>query len=37
LKRDILMKLTSVTIGVFCDKCQPESGTLAVDNLAFEK
>jgi len=37
LKRDILMKLTSVTIGVFCDKCQPESGTLVVDNLAFEK
>ncbi len=36
-KRDILMKLTSVTIGVFCDKCQPESGTLVVDNLAFEK
>ena len=37
LKRDILTKLTSVTIGVFCDKCQPESGTLVVDNLAFEK
>lgn len=36
-KRDILMKLTSVTIGVFCDKCIVESGTLVVDNLAFEK
>ena len=36
-KRDILMKLTSVTIGVFCDKCRPESGTVVVDNLAFEK
>ena len=36
-KRDILMKLTSVTIGVFCDKCRMESGTLVVDNLAFEK
>lgn len=36
-KRDILMKLTSVTIGVFCDKCQPESGTVVVDNLGFEK
>lgn len=36
-KRDILMKLTSVTIGVFCDKCRMESGTLVVDNVAFEK
>ena len=36
-KRDILKKLTSVTIGVFCDKCRMESGTLVVDNLAFEK
>lgn len=36
-KRDILQKLTSVTIGVFCDKCRIESGTLVVDNLAFEK
>ena len=36
-KRDILMKLTSVTIGVFCDKGRMESGTLVVDNLAFEK
>ena len=36
-KRDILMKLTSVTIGVFCDKCRMESGTVVVDNLAFEK
>ena len=36
-KGDILKKLTSVTIGVFCDKCRMESGTLVVDNLAFEK
>ena len=36
-KRDILMKLTSVTVGVFCDKCIVESGTVVVDNLAFEK
>lgn len=37
LKRDILKKLTSVTVGVFCDKCRMESGTVVVDNLAFEK
>lgn len=36
-KRDILKKLTSVTIGVFCEKCRIESGTVVVDNLAFEK
>ena len=37
LKRDVLMKLTSVTIGVHCDKCIMEKGTLVVDNIAFEK
>ena len=36
-KQDILKKLTSVTIGVFCDKCRMESGTVVVDNLTFEK
>jgi hypothetical protein len=37
LKRDVLQKLTSVTVGVFCDKCTAESGTVVVDNVAFEK
>ena len=37
LKRDVLMKLTSVTVGVHCDKCLMEKGTLVVDNIAFEK
>ena len=37
LKRDILKKLTSVTIGVHCDKCKMEKGTLVIDNIAFEK
>jgi hypothetical protein len=37
LKRDVLKKLTSVTIGVHCDKCRMEKGTLVVDNIAFEK
>jgi hypothetical protein len=36
-KREILQKLTSVTIGVFCEKCRAESGTVVVDNIAFEK
>lgn len=37
LKRDVLKKLTSVTIGVFCDKCTFEKGTVVIDNIAFEK
>lgn len=37
LKSDVLKKLTSVTVGVFCDKCTIEKGTVVVDNIAFEK
>jgi hypothetical protein len=37
LKHDILKKLTSVTVGVHCDKCIMEKGTVVVDNIAFEK
>jgi hypothetical protein len=36
-KMDVLKKLTSVTVGVFCEKCTIESGTVVVDNIAFEK
>lgn len=37
LKHDVLKKLTSVTVGVHCDKCTIEKGTVVVDNIAFEK
>ena len=37
LKRDVLKKLTSVQIGVTCEKCTFENGTVVVDNIAFEK
>jgi len=37
LKADVLKKLTSVTVGVFCKKCTIENGTVVVDNIAFEK
>ena len=37
LKLDVLKKLTSITVGVFCDKCTLEKGTVVVDNIAFEK
>ena len=36
-KHDVLKKLTSITFGVFCDKCTIEKGTVVVDNIAFEK
>ena len=36
-KRDVLMKLTSITVGVHCDKCTIEKGTVVIDNIAFEK
>jgi hypothetical protein len=37
LKLDVLKKLTSITVGVFCNKCKMEKGTVVVDNIAFEK
>ena len=37
LKQDVLKKLTSITVGVFCNKCTLEKGTVVVDNIAFEK
>ena len=37
LKRDVLKKLTSITVGVHCDKCTMEKGTVVMDNIAFEK
>ena len=36
-KHDVLKKLTSITVGVFCDNCTFEKGTVVVDNIAFEK
>ena len=36
-KQDVLKKLTSITVGVHCDKCLNEKGTVVVDNIAFEK
>jgi hypothetical protein len=38
LKKDVLAKLTSVTVGVFCEACTvSEAGTVVVDEIAFEK
>lgn len=37
LRHDVLKKLTSITVGVHCDKCVIEKGTVVIDNIAFEK
>jgi hypothetical protein len=35
--KDVLTKLTAVTISAYCDQCTPRNGTVAVDNLVFQK
>lgn len=33
--KDVLKKLTAVSISAFCDQCSPINGTLVIDNLVF--
>lgn len=33
--RELLRKLTSVQISVYCDQCTPTNGTLVIDNVIF--
>ena len=35
--KEVLKKLTAVSISVFCNQCLPQHGTVAVDNLVFQK
>ena len=35
--KDVLRKLTAVSISVYCNQCTPQHGTVAVDNLVFQK
>jgi hypothetical protein len=35
--KDVLKKLTAVSISVFCNQCVPQHGIVAVDNLVFQK
>jgi len=35
--KDVLRKLTAVTISAYCDQCTPQQGMVLVDNLVFEK
>ena len=35
--KDVLKKLTAVSLTAYCEKCTPVRGTVVVDNIAFEK
>jgi len=35
--KDVLRKLTAVSISVYCNQCTPQHGIVAVDNLVFQK
>ncbi len=34
-KKEVLQKLTSVQISVYCNQCTPTSGTVVIDNVIF--
>ena len=35
--KEVLKKLTAISISVYCNQCTPQHGTVAVDNLVFQK
>jgi hypothetical protein len=35
--KDVLKKLTAVSISAFCDDCRPTKGMMVVDNVIFER
>jgi hypothetical protein len=35
--KDVLRRLTAVSISAYCNQCTPQHGTVAVDNLVFQK
>jgi hypothetical protein len=35
--RDVLKKLTGISLTAFCDNCSPMKGTVVIDNVVFEK
>jgi hypothetical protein len=34
--KEVLRKLTAVSISVYCNGCAPQHGLVAVDNLVFQ-
>jgi hypothetical protein len=35
--KDVLKQLTAISISAYCNQCTPQSGTVIVDNLVFQK
>ena len=35
--KDVLKKLTAISISAYCNQCLPQHGTVIIDNLVFEK
>jgi len=35
--KDILRKLTAISVSAYCNQCTPQQGMVAVDNLVFQK
>ncbi|HEX6717875.1 MAG TPA: hypothetical protein VF088_12230 [Pyrinomonadaceae bacterium] len=35
--KEVLRKLTAISISAYCNQCTPQQGMVAVDNLVFEK
>jgi len=35
--KEVLRKLTAISISAYCNQCAPQHGTIAVDNLVFQK
>ena len=35
--KEVLRKLTAVSISVYCNQCTPQHGIVAIDNLVFQK
>jgi hypothetical protein len=35
--KEVMKKLTAVSISAYCNQCTPQSGMVAVDNLVFQK
>jgi hypothetical protein len=35
--KELLKKLTAVSVAAYCDQCTPTRGTMVVDNLVFQK
>ncbi|HKR22940.1 MAG TPA: hypothetical protein VJS17_10110, partial [Pyrinomonadaceae bacterium] len=35
--KDVLKKLTAISVSAYCNQCTPSQGMVLVDNLVFQK